>query len=182
MGIGHNSWRRVCADRTVGYCGSLVIGGRAAMRLRLGGALAGAICLWVSAAAAEVEVEVSGTIVAVSDRDFSQPHDLVLSPDGDFLYVADVGNDRIKVLDPTTLATLGTFAAGQLSGPHGRGLRPAEGACWSPTPTIIALRSTRWTAPRVCSSAQLAIPCASRRASKSPPTARSTSLAPRVTP
>ena len=89
------------------------------MRLRLGGALAGAICLLASAAAAaEVEVEVSGTIVAESDRDFSQPHDLVLSPDGDFLYVADVGNDRIKVLDPTTLATLGTFAAGQLSGPH----------------------------------------------------------------
>ena len=88
------------------------------MRSRLGGALAGAICLLASAAAAEVEVEVSGTIVAESDRDFSQPHDLVLSPDGDFLYVADVGNDRIKVLDPTTLATLGTFAAGQLSGPH----------------------------------------------------------------
>ena len=84
------------------------------MRSRLGGALAGAICLLASAAAAEV----SGTIVAESDRDFSQPHDLVLSPDGDFLYVADVGNDRIKVLDPTTLATLGTFAAGQLSGPH----------------------------------------------------------------
>ena len=53
------------------------------MRLRLGGALAGAICLLASAAAAEV----SGTIVAESDRDFSQPHDLVLSPDGDFLYV-----------------------------------------------------------------------------------------------
>ena len=89
------------------------------MRSRLGGALAGAICLLASAAAAaEVEVEVSGTIVAVSDRDFSQPHDLVLSPDGDFLYVADVGNDRIKVLDPTTLATLGTFATSQLSGPH----------------------------------------------------------------
>ena len=84
------------------------------MRSLLGGVLAGAICLLASAAAAEV----SGTIVAESDRDFSQPHDLVLSPDGDFLYVADVGNDRIKVLDPTTLATLGTFDAGQLSGPH----------------------------------------------------------------
>ena len=84
------------------------------MRSRLGGALAGAICLLASTAAAEV----SGTIVAESDRDFSQPHDLALSPDGAFLYVADVGNDRIKVLDPATLATLGTFAAGQLSGPH----------------------------------------------------------------
>ena len=84
------------------------------MRSLLGGVLAGAICLLASAAAAEV----SGTIVAESDRDFSQPHDLVLSADGAFLYVADVGNDRIKVLDPTTLATLGTFAAGQLSGPH----------------------------------------------------------------
>ena len=84
------------------------------MRSRLGGALAGAICLLASTVAAEV----GGTIVAESDRNFSQPHDLVLSPDGVFLYVADVGNDRIKVLDPVTLATLGAFAAGQLSGPH----------------------------------------------------------------
>ena len=76
--------------------------------------LAAAIWLFAGTAAAQV----SGTIVAESERDFSQPHDVVLSPDGAFLYVADVGSDSIKVLDPATLITLGAFGANQLSGPH----------------------------------------------------------------
>ena len=84
------------------------------MRLLCGFVLAAAICLLAGVSAAQV----SGTIVAESDREFSQPHDVVLSPDGAFLYVADVGNDRIKVLDPATLVTLGAFGAGRLSGPH----------------------------------------------------------------
>ena len=84
------------------------------MRATLGFVLAGALCLLAGVASAELR----GTIVAESDRNFSQPHDVVLSPDGAFLYVADVGNDSIKVLDPETLATLGAFGADRLSGPH----------------------------------------------------------------
>ena len=84
------------------------------MRLPLGFVLAGAICLLAGVSAAQVV----GTIAAESDRDFSRPHDVVLSPDGAFLYVADVGNDSIKVLDPATLVTLGAFGADRLSGPH----------------------------------------------------------------
>jgi DNA-binding beta-propeller fold protein YncE len=42
----------------------------------------------------------------------------VLSPDGQLLFVADVGNDAVKVLHPDTLATLGVVGRGELRGPH----------------------------------------------------------------
>ena len=75
---------------------------------------AAAIWLFANTAAAQI----SGAIIAESARNFSRPHDVVLSPDGAFLYVADVGTDSIKVLDPSTLVTLGAFGADRLSGPH----------------------------------------------------------------
>ena len=56
--------------------------------------------------------------VAVSEADFSRPHDLVLSPNSRFLYVADVGNDSVRVLDPESLKTLGRIGEGRLSAPH----------------------------------------------------------------
>ena len=71
-----------------------------------------AIAVSASLAAAEP------TRVAVSDGDFDRPHDLVLSSDGRFLYVADLGNDAVKVLDPATLKTVGVIGAGALDTPH----------------------------------------------------------------
>ena len=56
--------------------------------------------------------------VGASPQIYSQPHDLVLSPDRRLLYVADNNNDRIAVLDPTTLALLGTFGGGEVGAPH----------------------------------------------------------------
>ncbi len=56
--------------------------------------------------------------VAASDDLFAEPHDIVLSPDRRFLYVSDNGHDRIAVLDPTTLALLGTFGEEELGAPH----------------------------------------------------------------
>lgn len=61
---------------------------------------------------------VEPVFLAASDSSFSRPHDLVLSPDGRQLFVADVGNDAVKVLDPDTLVTLGVVGRGELSGPH----------------------------------------------------------------
>ena len=81
------------------------------MRLLPGFVLAGAICQLAGVSAAQVV----GTIVAQSDRDFSRPHDVVLSPDGAFLYVADVGSDSTKVPDPATLVTLGAHRRRRLS-------------------------------------------------------------------
>ncbi len=58
------------------------------------------------------------TLEAASAQTLSEPHDIVLSPDGTKLYVADNGNDRIVVLDPVSLAELGVFARGEVSQPH----------------------------------------------------------------
>ncbi len=49
---------------------------------------------------------------------FAQPHDITLSPDQQYLYVADNSNDRIVVLDPQSLKVLGSFAEGEVSEPH----------------------------------------------------------------
>ena len=68
--------------------------------------------------AAPAAAQVSATLEAESDRSFGNPHDLVLSPDGTRLYVADVNNDAVKVLDPQTLKTIGILGASELSRPH----------------------------------------------------------------
>lgn len=56
--------------------------------------------------------------VRTSDTSFSHPHDLALSPDRKLLYVADMLNSVVKVLDPETLRTLGAIGKGELSSPH----------------------------------------------------------------
>lgn len=66
----------------------------------------------VDAAALELALK------AASAENFAEPHDIVLSPDGTRLYVADNGNDRIVVLDAVSLKELGVFAHGEVSGPH----------------------------------------------------------------
>lgn len=57
-------------------------------------------------------------LLQISEAEFSRPHDLVLSPDGKFLYVADVGNDAVQVLDPATLKVVGKIGADDLDSPH----------------------------------------------------------------
>jgi tripartite motif-containing protein 71 len=56
--------------------------------------------------------------VAQSDQSFAHPHDLALSPDAKHLYVADLDNNRIAVLDAATLALVSIIGKGELSGPH----------------------------------------------------------------
>ncbi len=58
------------------------------------------------------------TLVASSEQILSRPHDIVLSAQGDVLYVADNGNDRIVVLDAMSLRMLGAFAQGEVREPH----------------------------------------------------------------
>lgn len=55
---------------------------------------------------------------AVSEAVLDRPHDMVLSPDSRYLYVAEVGANRVAVLDPTSLVVLGAFGENDLSGPH----------------------------------------------------------------
>lgn len=55
---------------------------------------------------------------AASAEIYSHPHDIVLSPDGALLYVADNGNHRIAVLDAKTLELVGSFGEGEVAEPH----------------------------------------------------------------
>ncbi|MCB1908204.1 MAG: NHL repeat-containing protein [Rhodocyclaceae bacterium] len=48
----------------------------------------------------------------------SRPHDAALSPDRQRLYLTDMANSRIAVLDATSLALLGHIGEGELSYPH----------------------------------------------------------------
>jgi DNA-binding beta-propeller fold protein YncE len=58
------------------------------------------------------------SFVAASGEDFAEPHDIVLSPDGTQLYVADNKNHRIVVLDAMTLQTRTVFAKNEVDSPH----------------------------------------------------------------
>ena len=48
----------------------------------------------------------------------SQPHDAAFSPDGRLIYLTDMRNGRIQVLEATTLKPVGSFGRGELSYPH----------------------------------------------------------------
>lgn len=56
--------------------------------------------------------------IAASTTELDNPHDVKLSPDGTELFVSDVGNNRVVILHPRTLAFIGSFGAGEQSGTH----------------------------------------------------------------
>ncbi len=56
--------------------------------------------------------------VGASGTGLENPHDLKLSPDARFLFVSDVGNNRIAILHPDTLALVGEFGSDHQSGTH----------------------------------------------------------------
>jgi sugar lactone lactonase YvrE len=67
-----------------------------------------------SGSAAGFELE----FVAASNAKMDNPHDLKLSPDGRYLFVSDVGHNRVAVLDPTTLDLVSEFGSDHQSGTH----------------------------------------------------------------
>ena len=71
--------------------------------------------LWVAGASAD---SVRFHMQAASTGSYAHPHDIVLSPDGKHLYVADNGNHRIAVLDSDTLEEVGSFGKGDVREPH----------------------------------------------------------------
>ena len=48
----------------------------------------------------------------------SHPHDAAISPDGRLIYLTDMRNSRIQVLEAMTLKPVGSFGGGELSYPH----------------------------------------------------------------
>jgi DNA-binding beta-propeller fold protein YncE len=77
-------------------------------------ALFSLICLTAGAAAADWRFEFLGATTTA----LSNPHDIKLSPDGKHLFVSDVGNDRVVVLDADTLARVDAFGGELLDGTH----------------------------------------------------------------
>jgi len=57
--------------------------------------LAAAVAALAAPAGQALELE----MVAASVEDFAEPHDIVLSPDGSRLYVADASGDRVAIFD-----------------------------------------------------------------------------------
>lgn len=62
--------------------------------------------------------EIKLTYVNASEAALDNPHDLKLSPDGKYLFVSDVDNDRVAILDPATLALLAEFGSDHQGGTH----------------------------------------------------------------
>jgi DNA-binding beta-propeller fold protein YncE len=58
------------------------------------------------------------TQVAEFAEGLSQPHDVAFSPDGKLIYVTDMRNSRMRVLEAMTLKLVGTFGERELSNPH----------------------------------------------------------------
>ena len=60
----------------------------------------------------------SGTQLAEFADGLSQPHDAAFSPEGELIYLTDMRNSRIQILEAMTLKLVGSFGAGELSYPH----------------------------------------------------------------
>lgn len=58
------------------------------------------------------------TFETASKAPLSNPHDIKLSPDGSRLFVSDVGNDQVVILDPHSLGYIASFGADEQNGTH----------------------------------------------------------------
>lgn len=56
--------------------------------------------------------------LGASTADLGNPHDLKLTPDGSYLLVSDVDNNRVVFLDPETLQLAGAFGSDHQSATH----------------------------------------------------------------
>ena len=75
------------------------------------------VLVTVSVAIADAS-EIKLTFLNASTAPLINPHDLKLSADGRYLFVSDVGNNRIAILDPETLELRGEFGSDHQSGTH----------------------------------------------------------------
>lgn len=80
--------------------------------------VAGMMVLSGYAADITADQQLGLTYVNASETFLENPHDLKLSPDGKWLFVSDVGNNRIAVLDPQTLKLVSSFGSDHQSGTH----------------------------------------------------------------
>lgn len=58
------------------------------------------------------------TFLGASSADMDNPHDVKLTPDGRYLFVSDVGGNRVILLDPESLVFVDAFGADHQAGTH----------------------------------------------------------------
>ncbi|TNF87714.1 MAG: hypothetical protein EP300_09935 [Gammaproteobacteria bacterium] len=76
------------------------------------------LLLAVTLATAGQTADLRLTFIGASTAPLGNPHDLKLSPDGKYLFVSDVDNDRVAILDPETLEWVAEFGADHQGGTH----------------------------------------------------------------
>jgi len=74
--------------------------------------------LFIFVMTAEAASEIKLTFQLGSTVSLKNPHDLKFSPDGKYLFVSDVGNNRIAILDPDSLDFIAEFGSDHQSGTH----------------------------------------------------------------
>ena len=78
-----------------------------------------ALCLFlISLPGAVVAGAFRIEFLGASTAALANPHDIKLSPDGKQLFVSDVDNDRVAILDADSLVLLGDFGADHQDGTH----------------------------------------------------------------
>ena len=85
-------------------------------RVLLAGALLAAHVFFAPFAVAQSSLQVS-QLAEFADG-LARPHDAAFSPDGTLIYLTDMANSRMVVLDAMTLQLVGRFGANDLSSPH----------------------------------------------------------------
>ena len=78
--------------------------------------LIAAFFLFTAPAAAQPALKVS-QVAEFADQ-LAEPHDAAFSPDGKLIYLTDMSNSRMVVLDAMTLRLVGRFGSSELSRPH----------------------------------------------------------------
>lgn len=77
-----------------------------------------ALLLAITVSAQPATAGMKAEFIAGSTVDLENPHDLKLSPDGKHLFVSDVGNNRVAILDAETLELVSSFGSDHQSGTH----------------------------------------------------------------
>ena len=87
-----------------------------------------ALLLGILVAQSTAALELTASFLAASIRDVLRPRDHILSPDGQTLRIADLGDDVVKALDREGLARFGTIGDGELRARSRRASTTRKGA------------------------------------------------------